>query len=652
MRSILTSLLLSAVAFAQSVTLNVVVKDKKGVAIKGLGPSDFEVTDGGAKPASVNVRMVDASEADPLKQKRLITIVFENLGSAERRLGKQIALDLIKESKDPNHMFAVFMISNQLSLLQPFTDDREALKTAIEIATSGSQNTRFVQVHAEMKKKVQDAAAKGDAIAKTQLAMLRNDSVIDDGQGSRRSIVFLDSIASGLANHPGRKAVGYLTWGLVVPTFLDVAFEALQSRANRAGVSIYGLDCRGVSEGRLTDSTRAATSNSSNPTNSGTENNTATNFFGIDNAVEGLRSNIQTNLRVLSETTGGLFVGETNDPRPLLRQMLDDATNYYELTYDPGITKYDGSVRKTSVKVPAHKDAKVRDRDSYFALREEQQDLLPYEVAMIEKLSAVPLPREIEFRSGAWKLRSAKDAVNASVAVEVPLAGLEFKEDSAKGEYYARLTMLVQVKEPSGKVVQKFSRDLPLKGKLEQLAALKASNFNFREQVTAPPGRYIVEAVIADQFSGKTGARKTSLLANPPAGAVSLSSVTVVRNFQPNVKDLSADEPFQFQGGRITPTLNTNLKAVKGAQMALFFIVYPDKSSSEAPQASVQYLKDGNVVGSANLQLPAAGANDRIPYVLSSPMDGMPAGAYEIKVVVKQGASAPAQESVFLNIES
>lgn len=638
---------------AETVTLNIVVKDKKGAAVKGLTASDFEVTDGGGKPASINVRMVDSSESDPLRQKRLITIVFENLGSAERRLGKQIALDLIKESKDPNHLFAVFMISNQLSVLQPFTADREALKTAIETATSGAQNTRFVQVHAEMKKKLVDAAAQNDALARTQLAMLRNDAVIDDGQGSRRSILLLDSIASGLALHPGRKSVAYLTWGLVVPTFLDVAFEALQSRANRAGVSFYGLDCRGVSEGRLTDSTRTATSSSSNPTNSGTENNTATNFFGIDNAVEGLRSNIQANLRVLSETTGGLFVGETNDPRPLLRQLLDDAINYYELTYDPAITRFDGSVRKVSVKLTSNKDAKVRDRDGYFALRAEQQDLLPYEIAMLDKLSVTPLPREIEFRSGSWKLKSAKDLVTAVVAVEVPLAALQFKEDAAKGEYYARLAMLVQVKDPSGKVMQKFSRDLPLKGKLEQLAALKASNFNFREQITAPPSRYIVEAVVTDQFTGKTGARKTSFMGSAPAGAVSLSSITVVRNFQPNAKDLTPEEPFQFQGGRITPTLNTNLKAVKGAQMALFFVVYPDKAAKEAPQATVQYLKDGNVVGSANLQLPAPGAgSDRIPYVLSSPMDGMPPGAYEIKVVIQQGASGTAQESVFLNIEA
>ena len=85
--------------------------------------------------------------------------------------------------------------------------------------------------------------------------------------------------------------------------------------------------------------------------------------------------------------------------------------------------------------------------------------------------------------------------------------------------------------------------------------------------------------------------------------------------------------------------------------MALFFTVYPDAGSKDAPQAVVQYIKDGTVAGSANLQLPAA-VNGRIPYVLSSPLDNMPPGAYEVKVTVKQGATAVVQESVFLTIES
>ena len=649
MKNILTSLLFGIALMAQQqsndITLNVVVKDKKGVAIKGLTAADFEITDGGSRQTASKVSFHGAASPEP----RLITLVFENLGNVERRLARQIALDLLKEASGPNIEVGVFMISNQLSVLQPFTADKEALKTAVELATSGSQNIRFTQVHAEMKQKLE--GRKDDPLARMQLAMLKNGAIIDDGDGSRRSILFLDSLASGMAAQPGRKTIAYLTWGLIVPTFLDVSFEALQSHANRAGVAVYGIDCRGVSMFNLASIARDISTNGSNPTGSGTENNTATNAFAIDNAVEGLRSNIQANLRVLSEATGGMLIADTNDPKSMLRQLVDDSGNYYEIVYDPAIAKFDGAMRKTNVKVTA-KDARIRDRSGYFAMRAGQEDLLPYEVAMLEVLNATPLPRDVEFRSGVWKVRPSKGSLTATVAIEVPLANIKFGEDSTKQFYLGRLNMLVQVKDPAtGKVIQKFTRDLPLRGKLEQLAALKTSNFNFREQVTLPPGRYVIEAVVTDQLTGKVGARKTSFLGNAPASGLALSSVSVVRNFQPNAKDLKPDEPYQFQGGRITPTLNTSLKVVKGAQMALFFIVYPDAAASDAPEAVVQYIKDGEVAGSAKLQLPAA-ANGRIPYVLSSPLDAMPPGMYEVKVTVKQGTTAAAQESVFLTIES
>ena len=104
MKSILTSLLVGAVLAAQSndITLNVVVKDKKGAAIKGLTAADFELADGGAKPAKVDVRLVDGDNGP-----RLFTLVFEGLDNEHRRLTKQIAYDLVKEAKGPDHYFAV-----------------------------------------------------------------------------------------------------------------------------------------------------------------------------------------------------------------------------------------------------------------------------------------------------------------------------------------------------------------------------------------------------------------------------------------------------------------------------------------------------------------------------------------------------------------
>ena len=660
--SLLLACTLGAAAQSNDVTFNVIVKDKKGVTIRGLNAGQFEVTDGGAKAKSVTVRLIDGAEPVEPARLKLIALAFEGMGNAERRLAKQIALDLLKEDKDPQHLFAVFMFSNQLAILQPFTGDRAALTAAVDLATSGVLNTKYVETHGEWKKKLEaQAAAAGNSsseagaalglLARTQLKMLAFDGRLDGEEQSRRSIAFLNSLANGMAGIPGRKAIGYLTWGLVVPANLDAPFQALQARANRAGVSFYGIDCRGVTEGRQNAGVASFVAGAAGRPTGGIENGTEVNYDGLDSAQDGLRGNIQANLRVLSETTGGMLIGDTNDPKPAIRQLIDDSSTYYELTYDPAIAKMDGAYRKTSVKVNA-KDARVRDRDGYFAFAADQTDLLPYELPLLEALKAAPPPRDVPFRSGAVRLTQAKDEVAAALLVEVPLDGLVFKEDKTAGIYAGRLAMLVQVKDAEGKVVRKYSRDLPVQGKLEQLAALKNSNFNFREQFTAPPGRYVVETAVTDFGSGKIGARRTAFTAVGKAAGVAVSGITVVRNFQPNQTNLTVEEPFQFQGGRITPTLAATLKAVKGAQMALFFTVYPDKAAAggAAPEATIQYLKEGAELAKASLKLPAPDAAGKIPYVFSSPIDAMPPGVYEIKVQVKQGAST-AEESVLITIE-
>lgn len=682
----LLSALASAMLCAQNtgdVTFNLVVKDKKGVTIKGLTASQFEISDGSGRPKPSSVRLIEggqviedaggaaAKPVEPARRLKLFTLAFEGMGNAERRLAKDTALNLLKEDKDPSHLFAVFMFANQLCILQPFTSDRAALTAAIELANSGVQNTQFVEKHDMVKAKLKSVAASSSStlsdsdvapgalspaaealLARTQLKMLEFEGRMDGNEQSRRAIAFLNSLATGLASFPGRKAIAYLTWGMFVPSHLEAAFQGLQARANRGGVAFYGIDSRGITDYRQNAGVDNAVANAGGrPTTSGIENNTAVNYTGMDNVQDSLRGNIQANLRVLSEATGGLFVGDTNDSRPALRQMIDDTNTYYEVTYNPGITDYDGSYRKTSIKVNA-KDARVRDRDGYLALAADQMDVLPYEIPMLKALAANPLPRDIVFRSGVVRLQQGKDEVAGSMIVEVPLEGLQFAENKTAGTSSGRLAMLVQVKDPDGKVVRKYSRDLPVGAKTEQLAALKASNFNFREQFTASPGRYVVETVIADQASGKMGARRAVFQAAGKASGIALSGVTVVRNFQPNQTNLAADEPFQFQSGRITPTLTTTLKAVKGAQMALFFIVYPDKGAAAgaAPEALIQYLKDGNELAKAALPLPAPDATGKIPYVFSSPIDTMPAGTYEIKVQVKQGATA-AEESVFVTIE-
>ncbi len=673
--SILLALLCPTV-FAQSseIFANIVVKDKKGAPVKNLTADQIEMTDGGNRVQPI-VRLFDGADvvengqrkpAEPLRRIRLIPIVFEGMDNQARRLGKQTALDLLKEDKDPSHLFAVFNFSNQLSLLQPFTTNRAALTKAIDTAMSGQSTSRFADVHKEMKTsleaiagnrqaltdadvapdKLDTSVALQGALARLQLAMM-SETVIDDAEGTRRSFTFLNAMIQGLKTMPGRKSLAYLNTGVRVPPNLDVAFEAMLARANSAGVSIYPIDCRGISS----VSQGAGVAQSTNDSQiqvSGLENRErGDNTNRIDNVVEGLRNNVQSAPRTIAEATGGVATAESNDAKKQLREMIADAQSYYELSYDPRIDDYSGLLRRTTFKLKAG-DYKVRGRMGYLALAPGQENLLPYEVPLMKALNATPLTRDVEFQAGTWKLQSTRDSVQAMVAVEVPFANISFAQDAAKGNYAARISLVTQVRDPQGKVIEKFTRDLPLMGKLEQLEALKTSNFNFRERFSVPPGRYVIETAVIDQLSTKVGARKTSFIAAAAKSPLAMSSVTVVRNFQPNAKGLTPEEPYQFQGGRITPTLNETMKKVKGATIALFFVVYPEVGVAP-PQAVVQYFKDGEVAGTANLQLPSADAQGRINYVLSSPMDAMQPGTYEIKVLVKQGVAA-VTESVFLTI--
>ena len=76
-----------------------------------------------------------------------------------------------------------------------------------------------------------------------------------------------------------------------------------------------------------------------------------------------------------------------------------------------------------------------------------------------------------------------------------------------------------------------------------------------------------------------------------------------------------------------------------------------DKSIAAKPTVELEYLAGGQVVGKGALELPAADAQGRIPYTMSSPAESMPPGEYEIRATVKQGDTT-AEEKTTIKVES
>lgn len=664
---------------AEVLVQDVVVRDKKGHLLKDLKAGDFKVEDDGAAQQVTGLRLVDGAEVvengvrtpvDAAERIGLVTLVFERLGDSPRRIARDAAESLVKSEQPSNVYFAVVVIDSQLFVLREFTKDKAALKKAIERATSGQYAT-FAEESERIKKDLRaEAGAVGTApvskkTAQVMLDMLEFNSSFGGEEATRMSIFSLLSMVRGQYSVPGRKSIVYFTEGLQVPTHLDEPFRSIPGAANRGQVAIYTVDTRGVQmssqnagakdlakaarlTGVATMTTQTAgaenVTNAAESASAGTASSDGTvtkdELRASDLAENSMRKNLQLPLQTLAESTGAFLMSDSNDLTKPMRRLSEDLANYYEVSYRPGIENYDGRLRKVKVEVE-RKDTVVQARTGYVALPLSLRGpiLMPFEMTLRKALDTNPMPKEVEFRSAAMTVRPGTAESRGLVIVEVPMSGIQFSEHVDSKTFSSRVSLLALVKDQKGEVVGKVSTDLPRNGPLAVLPQARAGNFIYTEPLNLPPGRYTLETAVMDHEAGKVGTRKSAYIVTPPHKGVAMSSLFLVRNFQANYKDLSPGEPLQYQGGKITATLSGRVYAVKGAQLSTFFVVYPDPAIAEKPVALVEFSVDGKVIAKGQLPLPAADAQGRIPYVMSSPAESMPPAAYLIHVTVRQGES-------------
>ena len=168
--------------------------------------------------------------------------------------------------------------------------------------------------------------------------------------------------------------------------------------------------------------------------------------------------------------------------------------------------------------------------------------------------------------------------------------------------------------------------------------------------VALPPGKYSLESAVMDRQSGKVGTRHSEFTLSAQAAGVAISSLTPVHSYVPNSKRLDPNDPFQFQGGSITPTMDLTVKKAPNSALRVFFIVYQDKSVPAPPAVEIEFLQAGKSLTKVPMQLPPADAQGRIPYVLTIPAESIPPGSYEVRASARQGTSA-ATSSTAIQIE-
>jgi len=276
--------------------------------------------------------------------------------------------------------------------------------------------------------------------------------------------------------------------------------------------------------------------------------------------------------------------------------------------------------------------------------------MLPYELPMLAALDANPLPNDFELHSAVLHFDQRDGGMQCAVAAEALLANFQFTEDKKTRTYSAHFSLMALVKDGQGQIVKKLSPDYPLQGPLDKLDSLKKGIVTYTETFQLKPGHYTVETVALDHDANKAAAKRTSLLVPPFKEGIGLSSVAVIRQavtLKPD--EVDASNPLQYEDLRILPNLAVPIPRTPGTELSLYLMIYPEAGASEKPRLAVQFRKDGKIVAQGMPDLPPPDAQGRIAYVGRLPAETFPPGSYEIRAVVRQGAST-AEEFAFVSV--
>jgi VWFA-related protein len=678
----------------QEVVLDMVFRDKKGKAIRDVRPEEVHVFEEGGEQKLTSFRLVEGTSArslntgapesgpvhlDPMREIRLVTLVFEGLDPDSKRFFRQAVKDILDSSPEPNLYYSILTIDQKLQCIQPFTADHAELLKSLERSSMWS----FVQYSnqsAEIKQNLKQVVDQGEPalssvagaggggpsqaqlqgfvtykMAKLQYDMLQSADTADREYDARATLDALLALVRAQSQLPGRKVVLYFNPWFSVPETVKEQYSNMIGVANRANVSFYAVDPKGLTTWSQGSGGRdmlagAAGEIRDQQMKGGVGEVSTSQARAMDSAESALRSNPLLWLRDLSQQTGGATIAETNDLRAPLRVAMDEVRTYFEAAYSPHISAFDGKFRKITVRVD-RPDVIVHTRSGYFALPQIKggQQLYAYEMPLLSALNATPGPADVVFQAAAERFNDHGTKVEYMLTLEAPLKEMAFTPQADKKTAGVDAAILAVLKGSNGEIVEKFSKDFAVQVDLDKIDAYKAGNLlqTFRTELV--PGTYTLEVALMDRNGNKVGVKRSTVIVPQPSGRLSISNIVVVRRTD-SLKDNQILDAFYFPGGKIVPTLADTLKGGPGNVLPFYFSIYPDRAVADHPKLSMAFYKEGQYLGAAEAPLPDAQKDGRIPYIANLPADKFTPGAYEIRIGVAQGESK-AEEKVDFRVE-
>ena len=645
-------------------------------------------------PASENPAAAPEADEHPL----LLAFLFDRLSPQARRIAHDAAVEWLRRPAPAGRQVAVFRIDKGLETLAAFTPDTVVAEQAVDAVLTAAPTTHSAPADRSEIRGLRQAllgvdggqspqsasgplpaesaglevtgaaAASGvnpleksqvKARLRLQLAMAEASESLERDQQGLGTLNALLALVNGLKTTPGRKAVVFFSEGLLLPPKVADALPSVVSEANRSGITFYAADASGLRTVSGADETRremaamveethqaqlqgghSDRSDSRNPVDQATTGSLSGTSSGrpltqvLERNEDILRSDPASGLGRLARETGGFLVTDSNQIARALQAAEEDLGVYYLLEYAPSNELWDGRFRRIEVKV-RRKDASVQARRGYFAVRTSMPTpLLDYESPVLAALEMAPRASDFAFRSSVVQVPDQADESAVPILVEVAGDTPTTDLDPKQGRYRQDFTVLVLVRDAEGRVVRKLSRRFLSGGPLEKADEARRGRILVLRETWLPPGTYSVEAAVQDAATGRLGVQRTPLEVPAATETMRLSSLVLLGHATARGEGPPDAPALVAQGMQLYPNAAGAFSVGSGKPLPFFLVASPAAGRDDL-RASIELRQGETPVFTAPAEFTRAVG--RATLLGGVPLDGIPPGAYELRVTVADG---------------
>lgn len=612
---------------ANLTAVDVMVKDSKGRYITDLKPEDFSIFENDVRQtvgffdpplSEVKGRQPNATPAQSVKSSGIPTNIMSLIldgGTTDLTNMKQVregVLKYIRERIADTDTVAVFGVSTDLRVLQPFTQDKQKLTAAVEKAwllTGANKNLEQAGLAEDIDRTRSEvagsgdinlpasaaAAAQGPAAAQAMLAARALERFVQlrsqlSAQQARPMLAALAAICEAQRSIPGKKTLVVFSQGFVAPAILDWQVQSVIDIANRANVAIYIIDSAGLRTG-------GPGSNAPVPSAplSGVAATMSTDSRMRASGGEDVFDNVRHEganreydiLYRLSGDTGGELIKGTNDLSKGLDRIDQEIRARYTLAYYSTDQNFDGGLRKIRVDV-RRPDAHVVSRSGYYANAADDLVILsPDDKKLLANLAAVEANPALPLFVELSPFRSKQGRYIVPLSMEVPPAAVKF--DKKGDKQHLQFDFFGVIRESSDRIIARLGSGFDIALTAEQYRAILSNNIFYRQDAELDPGTYSIELIVRDKLSGKMAGRRTTLVLPEANTGFSASAVVLSRHAVPTKTQPGASGPVDVltEGGiQIRPLPSREFRVTDN--LIIFFDLYDAAVSPDSGKGLVR----------------------------------------------------------------